>query len=425
MSGNPGSASPGSGMSGTPPAGAGTAGAPTVSTLPPRPKTSRTPLLVAIIVVVVVIAAVLGYGAYALHWFGGGSTTCGGSTGFTTGITSTQSLAGAGSTFVAPLMVQWTSGFSQNTSSCIQVTYNSVGSGAGISQLTAKQVEFGASDAPLSPAQRGALPAPALTLVDTVGGVVVMFNNGLSTGLHLNGTVVAGIYLGTITHWNDPTIAALNPTKTLPSTAIVVVHRSDSSGTTYQFTHWLSLDNATWKAKVGYATSVAWPTGIGEKGSAAVAAEVEGTTGAVGYVEQNYAGSTIQYAAIENPAGTFVLPSTANISVAANAVAPSLPAPTGDWGNVTLLNQAGTDTYPISTWSYIMVYTDLGTAYGSSVTKEQAQALVNFLSWVVGVSTGQSLSTALEYVPLPASVSADGLTAIGEIQYHGANLQTP
>lgn len=375
---------------------------------------SRTGIIVAVIVVVLIV---VGVGvAYAAGWI-----VKPGTKGLCNGV-GTVSLTGAGSTFIYPMMSVWSTNFN-NQYSCAQVSYNSIGSGGGISQLTSKLVDYGASDAPLSPSQRAALPAPAFTIPDALGAVTVIYNVGstLPMPLNLSGTVVAGIFLGQITTWNNPAITSLNPKLTLPSTTITVVHRSDGSGTSFVFTHWLAADNATWASKVGAGLSVSWPTGEGEKGSTGVAGTVASTVGAIGYAEENYAKiGGVGYAAIQNPSGNFIWPNATNTAAAATDIAGSLPSGSGDWANVSIINQPGAQTYPLATLTYVIVYQDLGKAYGSGFSHTDAQWEVNFLHWIVG--TGQNNALELFFVPMPNALTQLDYATIGEILYNGASL---
>jgi phosphate transport system substrate-binding protein len=379
----------------------------------PKQSSSRAPLY-AVIAIVIIVVAIVGAGA-ALGWFSPKSTSnnnCPAGKG--------QTIAGAGSSLAAPLMTLWSSQYT-----CGQLNYNSVGSGAGVTSLTQKTVDFGASDAPLSSTQVSALPSGStvLTIPELVAGVAIIYDiSGVSKGLNLSGSVLAGIYLGQITTWNNPAITALNPAAKLPSANITVVERADSSGTTYVYTSWLSLENSTWKTKVGAATTVSWPTGIKESGSLGVSGTVKNDPDSIGYVDLAYAiTNSLAYGAIENPASTFVLPNETNTAAAA-AQAGSLPAANAEagWDSVSILNEPGTQTYPIATFSYVMVYSDLGAVYGSSITQAHAQGVVAFLWWAV--TTGQSYSNGLSYVPLPSNVVSADETSLNSVLYNGHTL---
>ncbi len=375
---------------------------------------SRTGLyaVVAVVVVVVLIVA----GGYALGWFktSSPSTSTSGCT-----LPASQTLSGAGSTLVAPLMIAWSLAYTAST-----VNYASVGSGAGITDITSKSVDYGASDAPLNPAQRAAIPSPGvITIPESAGAAVPIYNLAVSHTLKFDGAVLAGIYLGDITNWNNSALQAINPGVTLPSATIQVVHRSDGSGTTFVWSSWLSDENATWKSTVGFGTTVNWPTGIGAKGNSGVTATVQSTPDSIGYVDINYAlTNSVAYGAVENPSGNYILANVSNIASAIKDANPTLPAPTGDWYNVSVLNAPGAGDYPLATFTYIFLYTDLGAAYGSSFSMVDAENLVDFAAWMVNESGGQLFSAGLYYVPLPAAVSAFDASAIAALTYNGAKI---
>lgn len=365
------------------------------------------------VIAVIAVAALVAGGGYAAGWFktSSSSATSSGCT-----LPATTTLKGAGSTLVAPLMFVWSDSYTQAT-----VDYSSVGSGAGISDITDKSVDFGASDAPLSPTQRGAISAPGVvTIPESAGGVVPIYNlPGLSATLHFTGPILAAIYLGSMTNWNNSQLQAANPGVVLPNATIYVVERSDGSGTTFIWTSYLSLENHTWNTTVGHATSVTWPTGYGSKGNAGVTATVKSTADAIGYVDINYAlTSSVAYGAVENPKGTYVLASVANIASAIKDANISLPAGTGDWYNVSALNAPGVNDYPIASLTYVFIYKDLGTAYGSSETLTQAENTIDFISWIV--TTGQSMSAEYYYIPLASAVVAADLITIDSVTFNGA-----
>lgn len=377
---------------------------------------SRTGLY-AVIAVVVVIVIVLAAG-YAAGWFKSSSSSA--KTGTCTSPTSAV-LSGAGSTLVAPLMDQWSASYTAST-----IGYSAVGSGAGINDITSKTVDFGASDAPLNPAQRAAIPSPGVvTFPESAGAAVPIYNlPGISGHLKFTGQILAAIYLGDITNWNNSALSAINPGVSLPIATIVVVHRSDGSGTTFAWSSFLSASNATWKATLGHSTTINWPVGVGAKGNGGVTATVQATTDAIGYVDINYALTNgVAFGAVENPAGNYVVANITNIASAIKDSNVVFPSPTGDWYNVTVENAPGAHDYPIATYTYLFVYTDLGKAYGSSMSLATAENLVNFLLWIVG-STGQSFAAPLYYVPLtPATVAFD-TTTIDSITYNGAAITT-
>ncbi|HEV8049812.1 MAG TPA: phosphate ABC transporter substrate-binding protein PstS [Thermoplasmata archaeon] len=382
----------------------------------PKSSSSSSMAIIAVVVILVIVVAVVGYGAYA-GWFTkktAATSACPAGTG--------QTIAGAGSSLAAPLMTLWASQYS-----CGQLNYNSVGSGAGVTDLTQKTVDIGASDAPLSSTQVSALPSGStvLTIPELVAGVAVIYNiAGISKGLNFTGGVLAGIYLGQITTWNNAAIASINPGAKLPSANITVVERADSSGTTYVYTSWLTLENSSWKSKVGAATSVTWPTGVKASGSLGVAGTVKSDPNSIGYVDLAYAITNgLSYGAIQNPGTTYVLPNETNTAAAA-AQASAFPAANAEagWDSVSILNEPGATTYPLATFSYVMVYSDLGAVYGSSESHSHAQGVVEFLWWAV--TTGQNYSAGLSYVPLPSNVVASDEAAINSVLYNGQTLQS-
>ncbi|HLY76841.1 MAG TPA: substrate-binding domain-containing protein, partial [Thermoplasmata archaeon] len=257
---------------------------------------------------------------------------------------------------------------------------------------------------------------------------------GITKTVNFTGTVLAGIYLGLITNWNNSAIAAINPGIVFPNASIAVVHRSDGSGTSFAFTDFLSHDNATWAAKYGKSTLPSWPVGTGAKGSAGVAATVQKTADAIGYVDLDYAlAAGISAGAVENPSSAFITPSLADAASALADAAPTannggpLPSGSQSWYNVSLINAKGAGDYPITTFTYIMVYSALDTAYagtGNPYTLQKAESLVNWLNWMVNATEGQSYSPALYYVVLSSSVVAIDQTTINSITYGGAQVPT-
>jgi phosphate transport system substrate-binding protein len=304
----------------------------------------------------------------------------------------------------------------------LQINYQGGGSGAGVSGLTAKTVDFACSDAALTASQTAALPSQAVTIPETIGAITLAYNlPGITNGqLRLTGDVLAKIYLGTITNWNDPAITSLNPTLTLPNHAITTIHRSDSSGTTNWFTKYLSLVNPTWNSTVGGGTAVQWPGGIGSSGNAGVATSVNTTQYAVGYVELAYAlqnGMTV--AALQNPSGNFIAPSLASTTAAAQALPSSgLPAGTGDWTGVNILNTAGAQAYPICNPTYMLVYKELNNVPG--MTLDKATQLVQYIWYVV--HGGQNLAPTLQYASLPTNIVTLDETTIRSITFNGQTL---
>jgi phosphate transport system substrate-binding protein len=322
-------------------------------------------------------------------------------------------ISGAGSTFAQPVYQQWAS-----SQSSLTVNYQAVGSGAGITQLESRTVDFGASDPPLKPADETAIAkngSPAVQIPMFLGAITVSYNlPGVATGLKLDGKTIADIYLGKVKAWNDAEITALNPGASLPSTPITVIHRSDSSGTTAGFTGFLAAVDPEFKTKVGEGKDVQWPTGTGAKGNAGVAGAVQQTTGAVGYVEQAYAlQHKFTYASVKNKAGAFVAPSLASTSAAGQGV--TVPANLG----IKVSNPAGAASYPITSQTFIVVNKDLCKA-GIPGGEAAAKAVQKFIEY--GLSEGQSILGQADYASLPGSILAKSKAAAGMLQCNGAPL---
>jgi len=333
----------------------------------------------------------------------------------------TETLNGSGATFPYPLLSVMISKY-QTQKTNVQINYQSIGSGGGIAALEGKTVDFAASDAPLGAADMAKAPN-SLHIPETIGAVTISYNlPGITSGLHLTGKVIADIFAGNVTTWNDPEIQSLNSNVTLPANSILVVHRSDGSGTTYIFTGYLSVSSPAWQTAIGQGKSVAWPRGIGANGNTGVASVVQGTQYALGYVELAYAlQNNMTVAAIQNPAANWILPSLSTIQVAVQAAASSgLPAGNGSWANVSLLNAPGSQAYPIVSFTYLLVYQELNVIPG--MTQNKATVLVQFLWWVI--HDGQQNAPSLEYVPLPANVVQIDETSIQSITFNGQHLST-
>ena len=380
------------------------------------------------VIIAIIIIVIIAGGLYYQTTLSAGSTTFMANTSTTGMMTESSqgpvSLLGAGATFPAPLLQKWTVQYGQLNPS-VTISYNPIGSGGGIQQITQKTVDFGASDAPLNSQQFAA--APGLVLFpETLGGVAITYNLvkfgvANTTILHFTGPVIAAIYAGNITNWNDPQIQALNPGVALPNTQITVVHRSDGSGTTYAFTNYLSVVDSAWSSEVGYSTSVTWPvdklaTGVGSKGNAGVAGTVVDTPGAIGYVDVIYAvQNNLGVGAVRNVAGNYVVPTLQTILwAAANATGTPNPADL----RVHIVNASGDQSYPIATYTYILVYKDMSTQ--PSMTLDKAKALAKFLWWAI--HDGQQYSTALIYVPLPQNVVAADEQLLMSLNYQGQPL---
>jgi phosphate ABC transporter phosphate-binding protein len=331
-------------------------------------------------------------------------------------------LTGAGATFPAPLLTSMIAKYQQLNPS-VQVNYQAIGSGGGIAALEGKTVDFAASDAPLKAADR--LRANnSLHIPETIGAVTVAYNlPGIASNLHLSGKVVADIYAGNVTTWNDPEIQQLNTNITLPAKSILVIHRSDGSGTTFIFTGYLTASSPGWAKKVGQGKTVAWPIGLGANGNQGVAGVVQGTQYTIGYVELAYAlQNKMTVASIQNPAGNWVIPSltSSQLAVSSAANATALPPGGADWSGVSLLNAPGPKAFPIVSFTYLLVYKELSVVPG--MTKDRAAALVKFLWWVV--HDGQTLSPSLQYVPLASSVVTIDEASIQSITFNGQPLPT-
>ena len=329
-----------------------------------------------------------------------GLTACGGSSSSSGGNSGdSKLLVGAGSTLVAPLVAQWSNDYAKKTDSTI--TYGAIGSGGGIAQITARTVDFGASDAPFSPDQADQCKN-CLQVPWALAATLVSYNvKGAPAKLKLDGPTLANIYLGKITKWNDPAIGKLNPGASLPSTNITPVYRSDSSGDTYAFSDFLAKVSPEWKSKEGVSTQVSFPTGTGGKGNDGVAAAVSRTDGALGYLAISYVFSNnLDYALIENAAGKFPVPGSDSISAAAAAVT-KIPADNA----ISLTNPPASapTAYPISTFTYALV----------PQSSSKAKALRDFLTYAIG--PGQKFAPKLQFATLPNRVLEAGKQTIAKI----------
>ena len=303
-------------------------------------------------------------------------------------------LTAAGATFPYPLYSKWFDSYAARSG--VRINYQPIGSGGGIRQLSEQTVDFGASDAPmtndeLAKAKGGAI----LHFPMTLGAVVLTYNlPQVKRPLRLTGDVVADIYLGRITRWNDARIAALNAGVALPATDILVVHRSDGSGTSFIFTDYLSAVSPSWSSGPGKGKEVQWPAGIGAKGNEGVAGQVSQMEGAIGYVELAYANQNkLAVAQLKNAAGSWVAPTTQSVTEAAAGVATTLPANT-DY-RISIVNAPGKNAYPISSFTWILVYQNMTDA-------AKAKKLNDFLRWAI--HDGQKLAPALDYAPLPQNI---------------------
>ncbi|MFL5581353.1 MAG: phosphate ABC transporter substrate-binding protein PstS [Gemmatimonadaceae bacterium] len=319
-------------------------------------------------------------------------------------------LTGAGATFPYPIYRKWFADYAASTG--VRINYQSIGSGGGIRQLSEGTVDFGASDAPMKDDEMAkAQGGPILHVPTVIGAVVLAYNlPGLAQPLKLDGATVADVFLGKISRWNDARIAALNPGVSLPAEDILVVHRTDGSGTTYVFTDYLSAVSAAWKSGPGTGKEVKWPVGLGGKGNEGVSGTVKQTPGAFGYTELAYAKQNgLATASLKNAAGQFVAPSVASATSAAEGAVAGLGAGT-DY-RVSIVNAPGAASYPISSFTYLLVYQNQTDA-------AKGKKLVDFLRWALG--EGQQRAAALDYAPLPKSVADALLARLGEVKVAAA-----
>jgi phosphate transport system substrate-binding protein len=326
---------------------------------------------------------------------------------------------GAGATFPFPLIDTWRVDY-KTIKPEVDINYQSIGSGGGVKQFTTKTVDFGATDAPLTAQEMQSAPG-AVHIPETIGSVVAAYNipSIPDKGLKLTGEVLGDIFLGKITKWNDPKIQSLNPDKTLPGDDIVVVHRSDGSGTTFVWTDYLSNVSSAWSQQVGKGKSVAWPTGIGAPGNEGVANAIKGTANTIGYIELSYALTTkTPFAFIQNKEGNFIEPSIASTRAAVAAQSGALPKGDQPWTNVTMVNAAGKDSYPIASFSYLLLYKELST--DPNIDEPKAKALVDFIAWAI--TDGQKTGESLNYVPLPDTVVKLDQDTLKSLTYKGKPL---
>ncbi|HXT18618.1 MAG TPA: phosphate ABC transporter substrate-binding protein PstS [Gemmatimonadaceae bacterium] len=308
---------------------------------------------------------------------------------------SAQDLNGAGATFPAPLYAKWFKDYAAKTG--VQINYQPIGSGGGVKQFTEGTVDFGASDAPMTDEEISKLKTPAYHIPTVLGAVVITYNlPNLGKPLNFTGDLIANIFLGKITKWNDSQIAALNKGVTLPNKDILVVHRSDGSGTTYIFSDYLTDVSTAWKSGPGRGKDLQWPVGLGGKGNDGVAGQVAQVPGAIGYIELAYARQKkLPYGAIRNSAGTFVLPSIESVTEAAAGIATRLPANT-DF-RVSIVNAPGKTAYPISSFTYLLVSQ-------TQADPAKGKKLIDFIKWAI--HDGENDAPGLDYSPLPKSIVA-------------------
>ncbi len=355
--------------------------------------------IIALGAAVLVVAGIIAVAAGC----GGGGTGSSGS--------DNASLTGAGSTFAYPIYSKWIDAYS-SVQPGVTINYQSIGSGAGIQQLTAQTVDWGASDAPMTDAQLDKAPRTVLHIPTVAGAVAVTYNvKGVPNKLKLTGQTLADIYLGKIKNWNDPALKADNPGVNFPDEPIITVHRSDGSGTSNIYTNYLSAVSPGWSSKVGHGTDVKWPVGLGGKGSEGVTAQVKQSEGSIGYVELSYAKqNNLPYALMKNKSGNFVEPTLENTKAAIETAIANMPA---DFRAGSVGDPPGVNAYPISGFTYILVYQD---------QKDQAKgkALVDFLWW--GIHDGQQYAASLDYVAQPPEMVKKVEAQIKKITYNGKSL---
>ena len=335
-----------------------------------------------------------------------GSATPNGAAPATASTSSGADLTGAGATFPNPLYSKWFSEYATKTG--VKINYQPIGSGGGIRQLSEQTVDFGATDAPMTNEELAKAKGGAVLHVPTAMGAVVITYNlaGLTQPLRLTGDVLASIFQGQITKWNDARIAALNAGVTLPAADILVVHRSDGSGTTFVFSDYLASVSPAWATKPGKGKELQWPVGLGAKGNDGVAGQVKQTPGAIGYVELAYATQNkLATAVLKNANGEFVAPSIASVTAAAAGAVAKLPANT-DY-RVSIVNAPGAGVYPISSLTWIIMYEKQPDAV-------KGKKLVDFLRWAL--NDGQGMEQALDYAPLPDAMRRALLTKLDAVK---------
>ena len=383
-------------------------------------------LIVAVVVVLVIVVGGVGL-AYEEHWIGAKakSAVCGPLT-----------LQGDGAQIATPLVLAWAASYASQTGN--QVNYPGAGSGTGITHFTSASIDFAIADNPLSSSEAALLPSPALTLPITGSAITIVYNLGsalpISTHLNLTGAVLADIWNGTITNWDNATIGSLNPGVTLPNATITTVDRSGSAGTTYVFTSYLSQESSDWNHTVGQGLSVKFPTGAkqtAQSSNSALLSIVSSTQYTISYSDLtdviNLDSQSIGYAAIENPSGKFIAPTLADTTSAiADKVAAlsSLPSASAgpSWYNLSMINAKGVGDYPLATFVYLYVYQ--ATDKGFAPTLVKSEVLVQWLSWVVSPTEGQTYASGanLYYPALPNSVLQNDVTGIGTMTYNGASI---
>jgi phosphate transport system substrate-binding protein len=316
----------------------------------------------------------------------------------------TVQINGAGATFPYPVYSKWFAEYN-TLHPTVEINYQSIGSGGGIRQLLERTVFFGASDQPMSDEMLAKASGPILHFPTVLGAVVPIYNlEGTQAQIKFTGSVIADIFLGKITKWNDPALMKINPDVSLPATEITVVHRSDGSGTTFVWADYLAKISPEWKQKVGANSSLNWPVGVGGKGNEGVAGLVRQSPGSLGYVELVYAlQNKIAYGAVQNQSGEFVNPDVKSVTAAAAGAMPAMPK---DF-RVSITNSPGPGAYPISSFTWILLYENPG-------NKAHAQVMSDFMKWAL--SNGQPMAEALGYARLPDALVAQELEQLNRIK---------
>ncbi|MGC2289817.1 MAG: phosphate ABC transporter substrate-binding protein PstS [Thermoplasmata archaeon] len=395
-------------------------GTPATGPSPARPvvrrqsRTRTVAVILAIVVVLILVVVVVDQ----LKLIPGSKTS---TTSCPTGVT----LQGEGAGLLLEIMSAWQSAYNSQTSN--EVNYNDAGSGAGLTAIAAPTVDFATSDNPPNATQTAQFKGPMLTL-PIIGGAVAMVYNlpGLTKPVQLTGPLIADIYMGTITKWNDPAIVSNNSGITLPDDTILAVHRADAAGTTYVLTNMLSDDSPAWASGPGTGESPIWPAisnSIGESKNSGVLSEIQSTPYALGYVDlTDTLNAGVQYAKVLNPAGVFVLPNLADTESAITNVSltTTFPAVTASWSGVSLVNSPGRGDYPLVTFAYFFVYQSMNSGWTPSLQK--SEVLLQWLHWVL--TTGQDDAAENYYTPLPNSVVQLDQTGLGTVTYNGAGVPT-
>jgi phosphate transport system substrate-binding protein len=378
------------------------------------PPAGRKEIWQAVAIIAVLVLAAIGFGWYA-GWFaaaaGSGPPPC----------PNALTLQGTGPSSVDPVVSAWAATLG-HTSGCYQIAFNASADHGGVGALENRTVQYLATDAPLNATEWGALSAPVLTLPVALDAVAVVYNvPGVGGGLHLNGPVLAGIYLGTIAQWNAPAIVALNPGVPLPGgLAIRPVHQGDLGGTTRVFSEYLADENATWSATTAAGQSPVWPVGVSVGPETALLASVAANPGEIGYATWPAAtAAAASVAELPDSGGRFVGPNAASVAAAA-PLNTSLPVGNASWAGVSLVNSPAAGAYPVSTFAYLVTYADLGRAFGPTLTYSSADWLAYFFFWVS--LHGANTTVALSYVPLPAPIATSDIQILELLNYHGIHL---